>query len=125
MGCTSTILQIYAVDRLNLADASVIVFSSPVFVTLFAHCFLGEKAGMSAVLIAVLTFAGVVVISRPPILTGQSHMDEETLVRSYKSVIISIYNSFWWLGRNYLCLSINAIGFSCDNYPPVFERGTL
>ncbi len=79
MGCTSTVLQIYSVHYLSLADASVIVFSTPVFVSLMAHVFLGERAGIVGVLTAIFTFAGVVIISRPPMLSGEP-MDYNTLV---------------------------------------------
>jgi len=58
----------------------VITSSTSVFVTLFAHCFIGEKCALVPIITAVLTFGGVFVISRPPIFTGQEEFDTDILV---------------------------------------------
>lgn len=47
-----------------LADASVVVFSVPVFVSLFARLFLQEPCGPIHILSVALTLAGVVLITR-------------------------------------------------------------
>jgi len=82
----------YALDHLSLGDTSVIVFSYPVIVTFIAHCFLGEKAGWSSVLIALLTFVGVIIIARPSILTGKSSMDSDALVSPAVEVFWNDYH---------------------------------
>ena len=55
-----------------LADASVVVFSVPVFVAIFARIFLKEPCGFFNVLTVCLTLIGVVLITRPPLLFGHT-----------------------------------------------------
>lgn len=56
--------------HMPLADASVVVFSVPVFVAIFARIFLKEPCGPFHVLTVTLTLIGVVLITRPPLLFG-------------------------------------------------------
>lgn len=55
-----------------LADASVIIFSTPVFVAIFARLFLKEPCGLFNVLTVILTLIGVVLITRPSSIFGDS-----------------------------------------------------
>lgn len=59
---------------------TVIVFSSPIVTTIFAHFIVGEKCGIVFILIAVFTFCGVGLVTKPPILTGTKEFDKATLV---------------------------------------------
>ena len=59
----------------------MIGFSSPVFVTLVAHKFLKEKCGIVPFLAIVITIAGMIVVARPPMLTGNKGFDMDNLVR--------------------------------------------
>ncbi|XP_071532819.1 solute carrier family 35 member G1 [Panulirus ornatus] len=70
VGATSLMLQFYAFRHMPLADASVIVFSVPVFVAVFARVFLGEPCGLFHGVVIILTVAGVILIARPPLLFG-------------------------------------------------------
>lgn len=70
IGSVSLMLQFYAFRHMPLADASVIVFSVPVFVAVFARVFLGEPCGFFHAVVVVFTVAGVVLIARPPFLFG-------------------------------------------------------
>lgn len=70
VGATSLMLQFYAFRHMPLADASVIVFSVPVFVAVFARVFLGEPCGLFHGVVILLTLAGVILIARPPLLFG-------------------------------------------------------
>ncbi|XP_053635556.2 solute carrier family 35 member G1 [Cherax quadricarinatus] len=70
VGATSLMLQFYAFRHMPLADASVIVFSVPVFVAVFARVFLGEPCGLFHGVVILLTVAGVILIARPPLLFG-------------------------------------------------------
>ena len=54
--------------------------STPVLVTVLAHFFLKERCGVIPVIVAIITFFGVAVITRPPFLTGAESFDSETLV---------------------------------------------
>lgn len=47
---------------------------------LLAKLFLNEKCGLITILASLLTLIGVVAITRPPLLTGASGFDNETLV---------------------------------------------
>lgn len=46
VGTTGLVLSFYAFRHMHLADASVIIFSTPVFVAIFAKCFLKEPCGL-------------------------------------------------------------------------------
>lgn len=67
-GCCGLMLSFYAFRTMPLADASVIIFSTPVFVAIFAKLFLREPCGIFNVLTIFLTLVGVVFITRPPAL---------------------------------------------------------
>lgn len=80
LGANSIIFVFFGFKYLNIADSIVIGTSAPVFVTLFAFIFLGEKCGVVPVLTALLALVGVGIISKPPILTGATSVDENTMV---------------------------------------------
>lgn len=71
-GTTGLMLSFYAFRHMPLADASVIVFSVPVFVAIFARIFLKEPCGIFNVVTVCLTLIGVVLITRPPVLFGNT-----------------------------------------------------
>lgn len=77
MGTTGLMLSFYAFRHMPLADASVIIFSTPVFVAIFARVFLKEQCSTFNVITIILTLIGVVLITRPPFLFG----DEENTER--------------------------------------------
>lgn len=72
VGTTGLMLSFYAFRHMPLADASVIIFSTPVFVAIFARLFLREPCGTFNVVTIVLTLFGVVLITRPPLLFASS-----------------------------------------------------
>lgn len=69
-GTASLMLSFYAFRHMPLADASVIVFSVPVFTAIFARMFLKEPCGLFNAFSVILTLIGVVLITRPPLLFG-------------------------------------------------------
>ncbi|KAJ3660860.1 hypothetical protein Zmor_005289 [Zophobas morio] len=69
-GTAALMLSFYAFRHMPLADASVIVFSVPVFTGIFARMFLKEPCGLFNAFSVVLTLIGVVLITRPPSLFG-------------------------------------------------------
>ncbi|XP_026812263.1 solute carrier family 35 member G1 isoform X2 [Rhopalosiphum maidis] len=71
-GATALSLTFYAIRHMPLADASVIVFSVPVIVAIFARIFLKEPCGLFHYLTLFLTMIGVLLITRPPFLFGHS-----------------------------------------------------
>ncbi|XP_058451308.1 solute carrier family 35 member G1 [Malaya genurostris] len=85
VGTTGLMLSFYAFRHMPLADASVIIFSTPVFVAIFARLFLRESCGMFNVLTIFLTLIGVVLITRPPFLFGYGvhNVADEQVVSNY------------------------------------------
>lgn len=81
IGSASVILRYYALKYLTIADTSVITYSTPVLVTVLAHFFLKERCGVFPIFIAFVTLCGVVIVTKPPILTGATEFDSDTLVR--------------------------------------------
>ncbi|XP_028287955.1 solute carrier family 35 member G1 [Parambassis ranga] len=71
IGSNAMILLFYAVQQMPLADATVIMFSNPVFTSLLAWIFLKEKCTLWDCLFTVFTIAGVILIARPPFLFGE------------------------------------------------------
>lgn len=72
VGTTGLMLSFYAFRHMPLADASVIIFSTPVFVAIFANLFLKEPCSLFNVFTIFLTLFGVVLITRPPIIFGDT-----------------------------------------------------
>ncbi|XP_023178449.1 solute carrier family 35 member G1 [Drosophila hydei] len=72
MGTTGLMLSFYAFRHMPLADASVIIFSTPVFVAIFARAFLKEPCTLFNVLTINMTLLGVVLITRPPLVFGEA-----------------------------------------------------
>jgi drug/metabolite transporter (DMT)-like permease len=77
VGTTGLMLSFYAFRHMPLADASVVVFSVPVFVAIFARIFLKEPCGLFHVVTIFLTLIGVVLITRPPMLFGATSPGDE------------------------------------------------
>lgn len=71
-GATALSLTFYAIRHMPLADASVIVFSVPVVVAIFARIFLKEPCGLFHYFTLFLTMLGVLMITKPPFLFGHS-----------------------------------------------------
>ena len=67
-GTLALCCQFYAFQHMPLADATVIVFSSPIFTGVLAHFLLGEAWGLFDALATLLCFVGVVLIARPTFL---------------------------------------------------------
>ncbi|RMX53038.1 hypothetical protein pdam_00020358 [Pocillopora damicornis] len=67
-GTLALCCQFYAFQHMPLADATVIVFSSPIFTGVLAHFLLGEAWGLFDALATFLCFIGVVLIARPTFL---------------------------------------------------------
>lgn len=72
IGTTGLMLSFYAFRHMPLADASVVVFSVPVFVAIFARIFLKEPCGLFNVVTVCLTLIGVILITRPPLIFGHT-----------------------------------------------------
>ncbi|XP_046454519.1 solute carrier family 35 member G1-like [Daphnia pulex] len=96
LGTTSLMSQFYALRHMPLADASVIIFSVPVFVAIFARIFLKEECGLFHVANIFLTLCGCILIARPPFLFGR--MDALPLPEDG-----SVYDNAFWGAVAALC----------------------
>lgn len=75
VGATGLMLSFYAFRHMPLADASVIVFSVPVFVCIFAYIFLKEPCGVFNIITIVLSLIGVILIKRPTFIFGKDYSE--------------------------------------------------
>ncbi|XP_039991565.1 solute carrier family 35 member G1 isoform X2 [Xiphias gladius] len=71
IGSNAMILLFYAVQQMPLADATVIMFSNPVFTSLLAWIFLKERCTIWDCVFTVFTITGVILIARPPFIFGE------------------------------------------------------
>ncbi|XP_073345086.1 solute carrier family 35 member G1 [Pagrus major] len=71
VGSNAMILLFYAVQQMPLADATVIMFSNPVFTSLLAWIFLKERCTIWDLVFMVFTLTGVILIARPPFIFGE------------------------------------------------------
>ncbi|XP_076615281.1 solute carrier family 35 member G1 isoform X1 [Chaetodon auriga] len=71
IGSNAMILLFYAVQQMPLADATVIMFSNPVFTSLLAWIFLKERCTIWDCVFTVFTLTGVILIARPPFIFGK------------------------------------------------------
>lgn len=71
LGSNAMILLFYAVQQMPLADATVIMFSNPVFTSVLAWIFLKEKCTIWDCVFTVFTITGVILIARPPFIFGK------------------------------------------------------
>lgn len=53
-----------------VGDANTLVFTSPVFTALFAICLVGEKWHWLDIICTLLTFAGVLCVTKPSFIFG-------------------------------------------------------
>ena len=69
-GATSLMLRFFAFQHMPLGDASTIIFSVPIFVTVMARIFLKEACSVFHTVTCFLTLVGIGLISKVPMLFG-------------------------------------------------------
>ncbi|KAH9119317.1 hypothetical protein LEN26_000682 [Aphanomyces euteiches] len=72
IGFITTSLTFWTVSQMVLADASCIIFTSPVMTFLLGAIFLGERIKPLDFGLAILCFVGVVFVARPTFLFGDA-----------------------------------------------------
>ncbi len=72
VGFAALLCFFYAIPRLPLADVTVLQYSNPIFVAVFASIALGEKLGRREIGCIALGIIGVILITRPTALLGQA-----------------------------------------------------
>jgi drug/metabolite transporter (DMT)-like permease len=81
-GSTALCFQFYALQHMPLSDATVIIFSSPIFTGILAYCFLSERWSKLDALSALLCFLGVVMIAQPAGIFASSLHSKQHFVSS-------------------------------------------
>ena len=76
-----------------LADASTIVFSAPVYVSVFACVFLKEECGIFQTVITAVTIAGVLLISKPTFIFGYQHEAVQEVALRMEGSVIALISS--------------------------------
>ncbi|KAG6617428.1 Drug/Metabolite Transporter (DMT) Superfamily [Phytophthora cinnamomi] len=77
-GFSSIAFAFYAISQMVLADASAIVFISPVLTFFAGACFLHERIDPVSLLSAIFAFSGLVFVVRPSFLFGSEHASDIT-----------------------------------------------
>ncbi|XP_015927195.2 solute carrier family 35 member G1 isoform X2 [Parasteatoda tepidariorum] len=72
VGATSLFMRFVAFRYLPIADASVIIFSIPVFVAVLARIFLKEPCGFFHAFTVFLTLLGIVLITKVPVILANN-----------------------------------------------------
>ncbi|XP_078343970.1 solute carrier family 35 member G1-like [Oculina patagonica] len=96
-GATAMTLSIYAVKHMPLADARVIIYTSPVFTAILGRIFLKEPVSKFDVIAMVLSIGGVVLIGRPTFLFGSlgtSTSSKQAWVPTLVAVCAAIVTAF-------------------------------
>ncbi|KAG7394395.1 hypothetical protein PHYBOEH_005238 [Phytophthora boehmeriae] len=79
-GFSSIGFAFYAVSQMVLADASVIILTSPVMTFFFGACLLHEKIDLISLLSAIFAFGGLVFVVRPSFLFGHDQLSSASWV---------------------------------------------
>lgn len=113
VGTLGLVLSFYAFRLMPLADASIIVFSVPVFVAFFARIFLKEPCGIWNTISIILTLIGVVLITRPPFLfSSDPIMDHELNYNTLKGAIAAFVSTIFGANAYVLLRLLKELHFS-------------
>lgn len=92
-GATSLFLRFCAFRYLPIADASVIIFSVPVFVSIFARIFLNESCGLFQTMSVMLTMIGLALTTKLPIIFGSDgdiNINSQFVNSSTSSILLNM-----------------------------------
>ncbi|EDV28813.1 uncharacterized protein TRIADDRAFT_15077, partial [Trichoplax adhaerens] len=67
--------QFYAYQNMNIGDAAAIIYSSPFITGILAAIFLKEKFTLFNLLATIVSFGGVILVSKPPFIFGSGEGD--------------------------------------------------
>ncbi|XP_045770222.1 solute carrier family 35 member G1 [Maniola jurtina] len=112
VGTVGLMLSFYAFRNMPLADASVIVFSVPVFVALFARVFLKEPCGIWNTVSIVLTLVGVILITHPPFIFGESESVGNPNYNSLRGAIAAFVSTIFGANAYVLLRVLKGLHFS-------------
>ncbi|OWR47800.1 putative Transmembrane protein [Danaus plexippus plexippus] len=127
VGTVGLMLSFYAFRNMPLADASVIVFSVPVFVALFARVFLKEPCGIWNTLSIMLTLVGVILITRPPFIFGETKVENNQNYNSLRGAIAAFVSTIFGANAYVLLRVLKGLHFSVimTNFGAIATMQTL
>ncbi|OQS06486.1 CorA Metal Ion Transporter (MIT) Family, partial [Thraustotheca clavata] len=70
LGYTAMSTSFYAYSHMVLSEASVIIFTAPIITCVLSVCFLGEKLDFVGMTCIMVSFCGILCVSRPEFLFG-------------------------------------------------------
>ncbi|XP_045454098.1 solute carrier family 35 member G1 [Melitaea cinxia] len=112
VGTVGLMLSFYAFRNMPLADASVIVFSVPVFVALFARVFLKEPCGIWNTISIILTLIGVILITHPPFIFGNTQLETNQNYNSLRGAIAAFVSTIFGANAYVLLRVLKGLHFS-------------
>lgn len=114
VGTLGLILSFYAFRLMPLADASIIVFSVPVFVAIFARIFLNEPCGIWNTISIILTLIGVLLITRPPFLFSSEPVatDHDLNYNTLKGAVAAFISTIFGANAYVLLRLLKELHFS-------------
>ena len=62
--------------KLKLSDATVLINTNPIWTTFLAFIFLGEKLSRKLLICCLISFVGIVLVSRPEFLFNNVYSEE-------------------------------------------------
>lgn len=112
VGTTGLMLSFYAFRHMPLGDASVIVFSVPVFVAIFARLFLKEPCGPFNVISIILTLIGVVLITKSELVAKNDNSLSEKTTSDVWSVVAAFSATLFGANVYVLLRALKGLHFS-------------
>lgn len=64
-GCVSMALYFYAIEHMRLAEATMLNYTSPIFVLIFSVLFLGERLSKKSLAFILVSFIGIALVLKP------------------------------------------------------------
>ncbi|KAL3214901.1 hypothetical protein MRX96_006992 [Rhipicephalus microplus] len=127
LGASSLFLRFYAIHYMSIADASVIIFSVPVFVSALARIFLKEPCSILHLATVLVTVVGQVLITKFPILfirpaEGGYPVNIHKLVAPFCSTVFRA--SVYIVLRRLREVHLSVIMFNCA-WVAILETGTI
>eukprot|EP00794_Sanderia_malayensis_P015682 gene15682-17263_t len=104
-GFLSVTFIYFGIDKVPLGDATVIMFTSPVFTTMFAYMFLSESCTVVDGTCGLVSFVGVIVSSRPDFIFGnRSSSDVVSVMFPKKNMSETKKESLYYMGMGFVLL---------------------
>lgn len=119
IGTIGTCCKFYAIQNMNIGDASAILFSSPLITAILAAILLKEKFTIFNLVATIVSFAGVVLVARPPFIFG-THGGESQVHFAVAGIAF-----IGALATSFVILTIRKIGNRVDSYTITYYNSLI